>query len=429
MRKVDLVLVGKAYISGSIEEAAVAVDSGRIVAVTKPSLAPAADQVIEVGEGAVILPGMVDIHVHMREPGFEHKEDWRTGSMAAAKGGVTCVLDMPNNNPPANTCDRLREKLSRASSKSLVDFGFHAGFNPEVRELTGCPDLFFGLKLYPEDLFHSSAPEAFGLAAGLGKTVIVHPEDPRRFKASGVHSEARPPEAELSAARYAIWLAERAGARLHLTHVSTGAVLREALAAKVSVSVTVDVTPHHMLLNESLYRGPAAGIAKVNPPLRGEEDREDVYEAARKLVVDAVATDHAPHTLEEKLSQSPPPGFPGLELALHLLLREILAGRFPLRALELYSRRPAELFGLCKGVIAPGFDADFVVVRKADWVVRGSSLISKAKYTPFEGILLRTETAATIVRGRVVYSEGDFCDSCLGDLARPREAGGGVWNG
>ncbi|MEM2274221.1 MAG: dihydroorotase family protein [Thermofilum sp.] len=419
MRRVDLLLVGRAYVDGSLEEVAVAVDGGRVVAVTRPPLAPLAEKKLELGASAILLPGMVDIHVHMREPGLEYKEDWRTGSMAAAKGGVTCVFDMPNNSPPANTCERLREKFSRASAKSLVDFGFYAGFSPNLEGLAGCPELFLGLKLYPEDLFHEKSPDAFALAAKLGKPVVVHAEDPSRFKPSDIHSEARPPEAELSAARHAILLAARTGAWLHLTHVSTGAVLREALAARVSLSVTTDVTPHHMLLNESLYRGRAAGLAKVNPPLRGEEDRRDVYEAARKLAVDAVATDHAPHSLDEKVSPSPPPGFPGLEIALHLLLREILEGRFPLRALDLYSRRPSGLFGVRKGVIAPGFDADFVVVEKSEWVVKGSDFASKAKYTPFEGIVLRTKTAMTFVRGQLVYRNGEFHEGAWGSLVRP----------
>lgn len=419
MRKVDLLVVGRAYLNGTLEEVAVAVETGKVVAVTRPSLAPSAERIVELKTGMVLLPGMVDIHVHMREPGLEHKEDWRTGSRAAAKGGVTCVLDMPNNAPPTNTCERLKEKLLRAAAKSLVDYGFYAGFNPDVEELRKCPELFLGLKLYPEDLFHEKSPDAFTLAARLGKPVVVHAEDPRRFKASVIYSEARPPEAELSAARHALLLAARTGAWLHITHVSTGAVLREALAAKVSLHVTTDATLHHALLNESLYRGSAAGLARVNPPLRGEEDREDVYEALRKLAVDALATDHAPHTLEEKLSSDPPPGFPSLEFALHLLLREVVEGRFPLRVLELYSRRPAELFGLRKGVIAPGFDADFVVVKKADWVVRGSELVSKAKYTPFEGIQLRTETVMTFVRGREVYSEGVFHEGVWGSMVEP----------
>jgi dihydroorotase (multifunctional complex type) len=418
---VDLVVVGRALVGGSLVEAAVAVENGRIVGVTSPALAPPAEEVVELGAKRLLLPGMVDLHVHMREPGLEHKEDWRTGSMAAARGGVTCVFDMPNNKPPTNTCERVREKISRARSKSLVDFGVYAGYNPQPAELERCSSEFFGFKLYPDDLYSSGAEEVFRLAAKLRKPVLVHAEDPSRFRPSPLHSEARPPEAELSAARRAVELAALTGAWLHLTHVSTAAVLREVSAARVALDITLDATPHHALLNESLYRGPLASIARVNPPLRGEEDREAVYESLRKGVVDAVVTDHAPHQLEEKLSQDPPPGFPGLELALHLLLREVLEGRMPLSVLELYSSRPAALAGLRKGRIAPGFDADLVVVEMREWVVKGSELVSKAKYTPFEGVKLRTATAATYVRGQLVYHEGVFAEKAVGMLV----SGGG----
>ncbi len=416
---VDVVFVGKAYLGGRFEEVAVAVEGGAIAAVTKPALAPCGENTIVLGPKQLLLPGMVDLHVHMREPGLEHKEDWRTGSMAAAKGGVTCVFDMPNNVPPANTCVRLREKVARALSKSIVDFGVYAGCSDEPEALKPCADLFFGFKLYPEDLYSSRAQPTFELAAELGKPVVVHPEDPSLFRSAPTHSEARPPEAELAAVDHALRLAQSTGAWLHLTHVTAKPALERIPAAKTRLSVTFDVTPHHMLLNDSLYRGPLAGIAKVNPPLRGEEHRAAVYAAVRGGAVDAVVTDHAPHALAEKLSEDPPPGFPGLELGLHLLLKEVLEGRLPLSAIDLYSSKPARLAGLRKGAIAPWFDADLVIVELAEWRVKGSELVSKAKYTPFEGWLMRTRTVATYVRGRCVYREGEFTAEGGGRLAAP----------
>jgi len=178
LRKVDLVLVGKALVGGSLVEAAVAVEGGRIAGVTSPALAPPAEELVELGARRLLLPGMVDLHVHMREPGLEYKEDWRTGSMAAARGGVTCVFDMPNNKPPTNTCERIREKISRAVLRSLVDFGVYAGYNPQPAGLERCSGDFFGFKLYPENLYSSGAEEVFRLAAKLGKPVFVHAEDP-----------------------------------------------------------------------------------------------------------------------------------------------------------------------------------------------------------------------------------------------------------
>ncbi len=419
---VDLVVIGKAYMGGFFEEVAIGIDNGVIVSVTKPSLAPSSDARVEFGDGFLIFPGMVDIHVHMREPGFEYKEDWQTGSRSAVKGGVTLVVDMPNNRPPANNCDRLREKLSLASKKSLVDFAFYAGFNPRPEELDGCRDLFVGLKLYPEELFSQEALNVFRYASDTGKPVVVHAEDPYFFREAPRHSEARPPVAERSGVLRALDLAEATGAWLHVTHVSTEAALLEVLRAKTFLRprVTLDVTPHHALLNDSLYSSTLARIAVVNPPLRSEGDRRAVYAALKSGLVDAVATDHAPHGLEEKLGERPAPGFPGLEVALHLLLEEVLEGRLGLPAIELYSRKPAEMMGFRKGVIAPGFDGDLVVVAKEEWRIRGEEFESKAKYTPFEGRVLHTKTHAVYVRGVEVYAAGYFMAEGGGKLAVPR---------
>jgi len=415
--RADAVLVGKAYVGGRFEEVAVVVEDGAIAAVTKPTLAPRGEETVVLGSKQLLLPGMVDLHVHMREPGLEHKEDWRTGSMAAARGGVTCIFDMPNNVPPANTCERLREKVARALSKSLVDFGVYAGCSDTPEALKPCADLFFGFKLYPEDFYSPRAQPTFELAAQLGKPVFVHAENPGLFKSSPIHSEARPPEAEVSAVELALELARFTGVWLHLTHVSVKPALERILASKLHLRVTFDVTLHHMLLNDALYRGPLAKIAKVNPPLRGEGHRAAVYAAAKSGAADALVTDHAPHALSEKLSENPPPGFPCLELALHLLLREVLEGRLSLSAIDLYSSKPARLVGLRKGVIATGFDADLTIVELAEWRVRSEELVSKAKYTPFEGWSMRTRTFATFVRGRCVYREGEFATEGGGKLA------------
>ncbi|ABL78557.1 dihydroorotase [Thermofilum pendens] len=424
-RAFDLVVTGKAYIGGRVVEASIGVEDGRIAAVSSPALAGSAEERIELGKGYLVLPGMVDIHVHMREPGQEYKEDWRTGSRAAVKGGVTFVADMPNNKPPANTCERLAEKLRRAGEKSLVDFAFYAGFSENPEELLRCPELFVGGKLYPEELFSRSAAYFARLMAKLGKPLVVHAEDPSMFRESrGLpHSYARPPEAELSGVRRALRLCGEAGAWVHVTHVSTGAAVTELLSAKLSgLKATFDVTPHHALLTDSLYSTTLSRIAKVNPPLRGEADRSAVYSALARGLPDALVTDHAPHSPEEKASEDPPPGFPGLELALHLLLSEVLAGRLPLGVIDLYSSRPASLLGVEKGAIAVGMDADLVVVKREEWVVRGDEMVSKARYTPFEGWRLSTKTHAVFVRGRMVYAEGEFFEDARGSLRAPRGA-------
>lgn len=419
---VDLVLIGKALIEGSFLEAAVAIDDGVIVGISKPSLAPNSVSRVEFGEKFLLLPGMVDIHVHMREPGLEYKEDWGSGSRAAVKGGVTMVVDMPNNVPPANNCSVLQEKLQRASARSLVDFAFYAGFNPLVEELERCRGLFVGFKLYPEDLYSPGARNVFSYASRYGLPVVVHAENPSLFRESKLHSDARPPEAEESAVRHALMLSRESNAWLHVTHLSTSGALMSVLEAKVTPGgrVTFDVTPHHCLLSDELYRGEKRGIAVVNPPLRPEGERASIYTSLRNMLPDAIVTDHAPHRVEEKTSEKPSPGFPGLETALHLLFREILEGRLGLEVLELYSRRPARLLGVKKGVLGEGFEGDVVVVSKEEWFVRGEDFESKAKYSPFEGWRLSTKTYAVYIRGEPVYIAGQFMTSKGGRLAVPR---------
>ena len=422
---VDLVVEGNLYLGGSLVRAAVGISQGKIVSVSKASLAPAADKKVRYRDGFIVFPGMVDIHVHMREPGLEYKEDWVTGSKAAIKGGVTTVFDMPNNVPRVNSCEKLREKYRLASSKSLVDFGLYMGLPEDPSSIQECRGLYAGFKIYPEDYDKEELRATLRVARKLGKVVVVHPEDPSLLESTPYvdYSRARPPEAEASAVKRMLsYAAEEKGLWMHFTHVSAAASLEEILRTKPRIpegQITFDVTPHHMLLTSRLYKGEKAGLAKVNPPLRSEADRTAIYGAARSMVADAVTTDHAPHSLEEKLApdfEKVPPGFPGLEIALHLLLREVMEGRMELSVIDLYSSRPARLFGLEKGEIRVGFDADLVVVKVGEeWSVRGEEFESKAKYTPFEGWKLRTKTWDVYVHGELVYSGGEFL----------REGGGG----
>lgn len=407
--RVDLVMEGKVFLGDVLERACIAIEDDEIVAVTRPAHSPNSEQKIIYGDDYLILPGMVDLHVHMREPGLDYKEDWETGSKAALRGGVTVVCDMPNNVPPIRSCELLKMKIELARRKSLVDFGLYMGYTEELEE---CSDLYIGIKLYPEDLAEPGLMSALEKTVKLGKLVIIHPEDPELIRDYGKgYCDARPPEAEISAVRKI--LRSRSGARIHFTHVSTLGAIGEILLSKLQLpGISFDVTPHHMLLNSKLYSTELSKIAKVNPPLRSEEDREAVYRAVKSMLADAIVTDHAPHSLEEKLSEDfskIPPGFPGIELALHLFLKEILEGRLGLSTLNLYSSRPAELLGMRRGRISVGYKADLVVVKVGvERVVRGEDLVSKAKYTPFEGWKLLTETRAVYRRGRKVFEDGEY---------------------
>ncbi|MCD6368422.1 MAG: dihydroorotase family protein [Thermoproteales archaeon] len=426
-RKVDLLLKGKIYLQGRVEEACIGIEAGKIVMVCKEPNAPYAEKVFSYTGKKLILPGMVDMHVHMRDLGQEHKEDWYTGSMAALKGGVTTVVDMPNNIPFINTRESLLLKVEKAKEKSIVDYGFYLGFPASLNELSKSRDMIFGVKLYPNDLSNSeNLVNLLQKCAELDLLLIVHPEDPTLLEECkkwaskigvkldpSLHPMLRAPVVEYFAVKNLLEIARRVhGARIHFTHVSTGESVKTILHSKLEGrKVSFDVTPHHAFLNSRLYAGRQANIAKVNPPLRPEEDRRIIYNALVNRQVDAYVTDHAPHRFEEKMAEKYediPPGFPGLEIALPLLLTEVFEGRADIRVIESYSLKPAEILGIAKGQLAVGFDGDITIVEYGvEETVKGEDFFSKAKYTPFEGYRLRARVVDVYLRGLKVLEEGN----------------------
>jgi len=433
---VDLLISGKLYIDGELVEAAVGVEDGRVVWLGKPSLAPPARERVTAGDGVLVLPGMVDMHVHMRDLGQAEKEDWFTGTLSALAGGVTFVADMPNNVPPARSVEVLRAK-EEAARKALVDYGFYIGLPEREGELKRAVEFgVVGLKLYPEDLLRPGMARLLREASDLGLLVVVHPEDPLLVDAAHAleeralphHGRLRPALAEELAVRMVTYVAQRLGLRLHLTHLSSARALDAAAEAKARAWVTVDTAVHYLLLCEE-DAARLGGIAKVNPPLRGRDDVEALRRALRSGLLDAIVTDHAPHRLEEKLSgdyDSIPPGFPGLELCLPLLMTMISRGLLPLRSLDLYSREPARILGIPKGRIGIGMDADFVFLNTRErWVVRGAHLRSKAKYTPFEGMEVVGRVERVYIRGVLAYDGEPAVAMGFGKRYRPGGAASG----
>lgn len=432
----DLLVSGKVYLNGELVEAAVGVEGGKIAWIGKPSRAPHAEERVSAGEGIIVLPGMVDMHVHMRDLGEADKEDWFTGTLSALAGGVTFVADMPNNKPPARSMEVLVAKEAEAARKAVVDHGFYVGLPDSSSELARTVEFgVVGLKLYPDDFTRESLAPSLRLAADLGLLVVVHAEDPILLRivsaleerSFGAHGRIRPPAAEESAMRLFMYLAGKLGFKLHLTHISSTVGLRAALEAKSDVNATLDTAVHYLFLSEEVVRR-IGGLAKVNPPLRGEDDVAALRRALRAGLLDAIITDHAPHRLEEKLERnydSVPPGFPGLELCLPLLLTLISEGAVPLRALELYSSRPADILGVPKGRIAVGVDADLTLVNvKEKWVIRGLNLRSKAKYTPFEGFEVRGRVERVFVRGVLAFDRGELLvEKGFGKRYSPRKRG------
>ncbi|MGI2908395.1 dihydroorotase [Tolypothrix sp. VBCCA 56010] len=374
-------------------------------------------------DGLTLLPGVIDPQVHFREPGLEHKEDLFTASCACAKGGVTSFLEMPNTRPLTITQQALDDKLQRAQSKCLVNYGFFIGATPE-----NLPDLLNakptpGIKIFMGSMHgHLLVDADAALEAIFAKgdrLIAVHAEDQarinqRRQEFAGihdpaVHSQIQDNQAALLATKLALRLSEKYQRRLHILHMST-AEEADLLRHYKPSWVTAEVTPQHLLLNTSAYEK-IGTLAQMNPPLRSPHDNEVLWQALRDGVIDFIATDHAPHTLEEKALEYPnsPSGMPGVETSLPLMLTAAMQGRCSVaQVVNWMSTAVASSYGIPnKGAIAPGYDADLVLVDLQTYhQVKREELLTKCGWSPFEGWNLTGWAHTTIVGGEIVYDKG-----------------------
>jgi dihydroorotase len=400
-----------------------------------------------------VLPGLVDVHVHFREPGMEYKEDFTSGSMAAAAGGVTTVFDMPNTLPPTSTGRALGQKRERALGRSHVDFGLYGVILPDNEEELGglASEGAMGFKLFMGETTGKNPPPddgvifaAFRRAAELGLVVGVHAEnDPvlqrlkSELKEAGrtdprAHLDSRPAFVEAEAVSRAVTLAEAAGNRLHVHHVSTRQGIEQVIEAKRrGVPVSCEVLISHLLLDETAYER-YGNLIQLNPPIRPREHVERLWAALTEGHVDCVATDHAPHSLEEQSSCNvweSVGGFIGVETLLPLLLDCVSKGRMSLeRAVQASSENPARLYGLYprKGSLEIGADADFVLVdMNSSYRLSSEDLHSKHPVTPYHGWLVRGRPLATYLRGRCVAREGEVTSPPTGRMLSPDYGRGG----
>lgn len=364
-------------------------------------------------DGLLVFPGLIDPHVHLREPGSEHKEDLLSGTRAALAGGFTTVLAMPNTHPALTDRETLAQALALAASKAVCDVGFFVGATADNAEQAAELGNVVGLKLYMGSSTGSLlVADLAGQAAHFERysgVVAVHAEDEEAVAHFAKLGQRRPPICASLAVSRAIALAERFGTRLHICHVSTAhelALIRDAKAR--GVKVTCEVTPHHLFLTaEDETRLGALG--QTNPPLRAQKDVDALRENLD--VVDCIATDHAPHTLEEKRGPTPPSGVPGLETALPLMLTAALEDRLPLAEIaRLMAQGPAYVFGLgCKGSIAPGYDADLTLVdAEVERAIGEQPMQTKCGWSPFEGHKVKGYVKQVFLRGKVVYADEEI---------------------
>ncbi|MFC6905142.1 dihydroorotase [Halalkalicoccus tibetensis] len=378
-------------------------------------------------DGKLLLPGAIDAHVHFREPGFPHKETWETGSRSAAAGGVTTVVDQPNTDPPTVDGAGFDGKAELAR-ESYVDYGINGGviedWDPDElfdRPLFALGEVFLADSTGEMGIDAELFEEAVGRAAAEDVTVTVHAEDATLFDedalsnaGEGVGRDAdadawstyRSADAEVRAIERACEVGSGSGARVHVAHTTTP----EGIDAASEAGATCEVCPHHLFLSRDDLDD-LGTYGRMNPPLRNEERREAVFERVRDGTVDLVATDHAPHTREEKETgiREAPSGVPGVETMVPLLLAAAERGELSReRVRDLTATNPARLFELPrKGEVREGMDADLALYDpERVETIRGEALHSKAGWTPFEG-RDGVFPELTLVRGSVVYERGE----------------------
>jgi dihydroorotase len=390
----------------------VLIDGETIVAVGAGLSTPPNARIVS-ADGLLVLPGLIDPHVHLREPGGEHKEDFLSGTRAALAGGFTTVLAMPNTSPPLTDHETLARARVLATSKAVCDVGFFVGATADNAEQAAEMGGTVGLKLYMGSstgslLVADLAGQATHFERYTG-VVAVHAEDEDAVAHFAARGQRRPPICASLAVSRALTLAERFGTRLHICHVSTAhelALIRNAKAR--SVKVTCEVTPHHLFLN-SADETRLGTLGQMNPPLRAQKDVDVLWE--NMDIVDCIATDHAPHTLKEKHGPTPPSGVPGLETALALMLTAVHEGKLRLGDIAvLMAGEPARIFGLArKGHIAPGYDADLTLVdTEVEWGIGEQPLQTKCGWSPFVGHGVKGGVQQVFLRGKEVYANGEI---------------------
>lgn len=374
-------------------------------------------------DGLTLLPGMIDPQVHFREPGLEHKEDLFTASCACARGGITSFLEMPNTRPLTIDQAALDDKLRRASEKCLVNYGFFIGATADNLEALLKVNPTCGIKIFMGSMHGALLIDQDALLESIfahgDRLIAVHAEDQarisqRRQEFAGItdpaiHSQIQDNQAALMATQLALKLSKKYQRRLHILHMST-AEEAELLRQDKPAWVTAEVTPQHLLLNTDAY-AQIGTLAQMNPPLRSLHDNEVLWQALLDGVIDFIATDHAPHTLEEKAQGYPntPSGMPGVETSMALMLTQAMQGRCTVpQVANWMSTAVAKAYGIPnKGAIAPGYDADLVLVDLETYrPVRREELLTKSRWSPFEGWDLTGWAVVTIVGGQVVYDHG-----------------------
>ncbi len=443
-------------------EADIYIRDGKIAAISKEPL-PGETREETDATGCHVLPGLIDVHVHSRDPGATYKEDFAHSSMAAAAGGITSIFEMPNTNPPINNVENLQKQVQNLSEKAHVDFGIWAIClgNLNVAEVSSLHEAgVIGFKFFWGYAVHSQTfqlmynykegeenvippfkdgevLDMFREVAKTGQVFAIHAESndliqhlTKKVEESGRRDyeallEGRPNLAEIVTVQTGIAFAKETGARLHILHVSTGEAVDLIQQAQAEgYPITAETCPHYLFLSNEDFAavGPAM---KVYPPVKYKKDQERLWKGIAEGVVSIVCSDHAPHTEQEKDGDlwSIPAGMCGVETLAPLMLNAVSQNKLTLQQVAaVLSENPAKQFGIYpqKGSLQVGTDADLTIVDMArPFVIKREELHSKSKVTAYDGWNGVGSPVATIVRGQTIMKDGKIVSGPVGEWITP----------
>jgi len=434
----------KAYITKEVVDCSIAIKGGKIFKIGKEVSMPKAETKVDL-KNLLVLPGLIDVHVHLRDEGKAYKEDFYSGTAAAAAGGITTVLDMPNNDPVTMSAETLRNRMEKAERMIIVNVGFYSEFPRNMKEIEKIVEegavafkLFMaeqvgGLKIDDDN----ALLEAFKILNKLKISVAVHAEDKtmikkaeEEFRCANLNNieaflKAHSESAEEEAVKRLLNIARQTNVHIHFCHISTENGLKAIINGKKSgMPVTCEATPHHLLLSVDDLRG-IGTVALTMPPVRETHHITALWKGIENGLIDILASDHAPHTLEEKKAKivwDVKVGIPGLETTLPLLLTEAKRGRLTIGdVVRLMAEKPAEIFKLGgRGSLKEGNNADLVIVDLDEkYRIDASRFHSKAKYSPFDGWKVEGKPVKTFVNGQLVMDEGEIvAEAGSGEIIR-----------
>ena len=408
----------------------VLISNGKIEEVEK-NINSKADRIIDASQ-KFIIPGVIDPQVHFREPGLKHKEDIKSGARAAVCGGITTFFEMPNTNPATTNSKLLEEKFKIAEKSSLANFSFFLGATPnnidEIKALRGNCGVKIFMGSSTGDLLVDRDSDIEQIFKHCNKIIAIHSEDEKilnetakTFKKADFrdHPDIRPVRAAVASTNKAISFSLKYKKRLHILHLSTAEEVKIIRKIKNTGLVTSETTPQHLLLSAPNIYNDIGSYAQMNPPIREKHHQKELWKGLFDGTIDCIATDHAPHTIQEKSNPygSAPSGMPGVETSLPLMLNQINKGKIKLHDIVRWMcENPAKVYQIKnKGFIREGFDADIAIVDLSKIkTIRAKDMQSKCGWSAFEGLEVKGWPIMTIVNGNIVYENESINDNFFG---------------